>query len=75
MDHLEITSAKIDIACLQHALFVGVSRPGPACERQYQVTRLWGDQRLPPGPEQMTRLTISTCVQDRLRFSEALRAR
>jgi hypothetical protein len=29
MDPLKITSAKIDIACLQHALFVRVSRPAP----------------------------------------------
>jgi hypothetical protein len=34
---LEITSAKIDIARLQHELFVGVSRPGPAYERQRQL--------------------------------------
>ncbi len=39
-DPLEITSAKIDIACLQHTSFVGVSRPGPACERQWQLKRL-----------------------------------
>jgi hypothetical protein len=31
VDPLEIASAKIDIACLQPARFVGVSRPGPAC--------------------------------------------
>jgi hypothetical protein len=37
VDPREITSAKIDIACLQHALFGGVSRPGPACERQRQL--------------------------------------
>jgi uncharacterized protein YecT (DUF1311 family) len=37
VDPLEITSAKIDIACLQHALFGGASRPGPACERQCQL--------------------------------------
>ena len=29
----------LDIACPQHALFVGVSRPGPACERQCQLNR------------------------------------
>jgi hypothetical protein len=38
-DPLEIASAKIDIACLQHALFIGVSRPGPACERQCHLKR------------------------------------
>jgi hypothetical protein len=31
---LKIASGKIDIACLQHALFVGVSRPGPAGKRR-----------------------------------------
>jgi hypothetical protein len=31
------------------------------------------DERCRPGPEQLARLTIPTCVQDRLRFSEALR--
>jgi hypothetical protein len=31
------------------------------------------DERYRPGPEQLARLTIPTCVQDRLRFSEALR--
>jgi hypothetical protein len=37
---LKITSAKIDIAGLQHALFVVVPHPGPACERQCQLKRL-----------------------------------
>jgi hypothetical protein len=71
VDPLEITSAKIDIACLQHALFVGVSRPRHFCERQYQLKDLV-DQHLHPGSEQMARLKCSTCVQDRLRLSEAL---
>ena len=31
-----------------------------------------GDQRLRPGAEQMARMKSSTCVQDRLRLSEAL---
>ena len=39
VDPLEMTSAKIDIACPHHALFVGASRPGPACERQCQLKR------------------------------------
>jgi len=34
-----ITNAKIDIASLQHALFVGVSLPGRACERPCQLKR------------------------------------
>jgi len=38
-DPLEIASAKIDIACLQHALFIWVSCPGPACERQCHLKR------------------------------------
>ena len=29
----------IDIACLQHTLFVGVPRPGNACKRQCQLRR------------------------------------
>jgi hypothetical protein len=33
---LEIASAKIDIASLQRALFVGVARPGPAGKRQHR---------------------------------------
>jgi hypothetical protein len=37
VDPLKITGAKSDIACLQHASFGGVSRPGPACERQCQL--------------------------------------
>jgi hypothetical protein len=37
---LKIASAKIDIACLQRALFVGVSRPGPAGKRRHQLKRL-----------------------------------
>jgi AAA domain len=49
VDPLEITSAKINIACLQRTLFVGVSRPGPACKRQCQLTRL-RDQRWAPWP-------------------------
>ena len=57
--------------CLQHALFVGVSRPGPACERQCQLKRLLINACA--GPEQMARsMKSSTCVHDRLRFSEAL---
>jgi len=72
VDRLKITSAKIDIACLQHAMFVGVSRPGPACKRQCQLKDLC-DERYRPGPEQLARPTIPTCVQDRLRFCEALR--
>jgi hypothetical protein len=39
IDPLKITKAKIDIASLQHALFVGVSRPGRACERPCQLKR------------------------------------
>ncbi len=38
-DPLKITSAKIDIACLQQTLFVGVPGPGPACERQCHLKR------------------------------------
>ena len=52
-------------------MFVGVSRPGPACERSVSSRDL-GDQRLRPGPEQMARRKRSTCAQDRLQFSEAL---
>jgi hypothetical protein len=37
MDPFKITNAEIDIACLQHALFVGVSLPGRACERPCQL--------------------------------------
>jgi hypothetical protein len=37
MDPREITRTKINIACPQHPLFDGVSRPGPACERQCQL--------------------------------------
>jgi hypothetical protein len=70
VDPLELTSAKIDIASLQHALFVGVSRPDPACERQCQHRE--GDQRCAPAPANGARLTISMCVQDRRRFSDAL---
>jgi hypothetical protein len=47
VDPLKITSAKIDIACLQHTLFVGMSRQRRACERQCQLKRL-DDQRLRP---------------------------
>ena len=36
-DPLQITSAKIDIVGLQHALFVGVPRPDPACELQCRL--------------------------------------
>ena len=39
VDPLKITSAKIDIVCLQHVLFVRVARPGRACERQCQLKR------------------------------------
>jgi hypothetical protein len=35
VDRLEIASAKIDVACLQRALFVGVSRPGLAGRRRH----------------------------------------
>ena len=52
-------------------MFVGVSRPGPACEPSVSSRDL-GDQRLRPGPEQMARRKRSTCAQDRLQFSEAL---
>jgi hypothetical protein len=72
VDRLKITSAKIDIACLQHAMFVGVSRPGPACKCSVNSKDLC-DERYRPGSEQSAGLTIPTCVQDRLRFSEALR--
>jgi hypothetical protein len=34
-DRLEIASAKIDIACLQRALFVGVAGPGLAGKRRH----------------------------------------
>jgi hypothetical protein len=54
VDPLKITSAKIDIADLQHALFLGVSRPDPAYERQRQLKRC-SDQRLCGGTEQMAR--------------------
>ena len=37
---LKIASAKIDIACLQRALFVGGSRPGRAGKRQCQLKGL-----------------------------------
>ena len=37
VDPLQITSAKIDIVSLQHALFVGVPRPDPACEFRCQL--------------------------------------
>ena len=40
VDPLKITSAKIDMAGLQLALFVGVHRPGPAGKRQCQLKRL-----------------------------------
>ena len=36
---LEIASSKLDIACLQHAQFVGVPRPGPAGKRRHQLKR------------------------------------
>ena len=39
VDPLEMTSADIEIACRHPALFVGVSRPGPACEGQCQLKR------------------------------------
>jgi hypothetical protein len=39
VDPREITSAKIDIACPHHALFVGASRPRLACDRQRQLKR------------------------------------
>ena len=39
IDPLKITNAKIDIACLQHTLFVGVSRVGRAYERLCQLKR------------------------------------
>ena len=39
VETLKITSAKIDIACLQHALFVGVFRQGPVCEHPCQFKR------------------------------------
>lgn len=37
LDPLEIANAKIDIACLQRALLIGVSRPGPAGKRRHQL--------------------------------------
>jgi len=37
VDPFKITSAKIDIACRHHTLFGGVSRAGPACERQCRL--------------------------------------
>jgi hypothetical protein len=37
VDPPQITSAKIDTVSLQHALFVGVPRPDPACELQCQL--------------------------------------
>jgi len=40
VEPLKITSVKIDIAGLQHALFVGVPRPGPAGKRRHQLKRL-----------------------------------
>jgi hypothetical protein len=71
LDPLEITGAKIDIACPQHARFVGVSRPGPASKRQLQLKRL-GDQRLRTGPNHWRAEKRLTYVQDRPRFSDAL---
>jgi hypothetical protein len=62
VNRLEIASAKSDIACLQHAMFVGVSRLGLACERECQLKS-----------SKMARMKSSTYAQDRLRFSEALR--
>ena len=70
VDPLKITSAKIDIACLQHALFVGASRPGrqaPVSAQEISVintccpARKWAHES-------------STCVQDRLRLQRGLRA-
>ena len=72
VDPFEIASAKIDFTSLHHALLVGVSRPGPACERPNVSSRDFGDQPWRLGPEQIARSKSSTCVQDRLRFSEAL---
>ena len=43
IEPLKITGAKIEIACLQRALFVGGSRPGRACERPCQLRDV-GDQ-------------------------------
>ena len=51
VDPLQITSAKIDIASLQHALFVGVPRPDHACELQCQLKRFGRSHS--PGPEQL----------------------
>jgi hypothetical protein len=39
VDPLQSTSAKTDVVSLQHALFAGVPRPDPACERQRQLER------------------------------------
>ena len=49
VDPLKITSAKIDIACLQHVLFVRGARPGRACERQCQLKEC-ADQRWREAP-------------------------
>jgi hypothetical protein len=39
VETLKITSAKINIACPHHTLFVGASRPGQACEHQCRLKR------------------------------------
>jgi hypothetical protein len=68
---LKITSAKIDIVCLQHVLFVRAARPGRACERQCPAQKMslinaCAQARSDGGHES------STCVHDRPRCSEAL---
>ena len=71
VDPLKITSAKIDIVCLQHVLFVLVARPGRACERQCQLKKM---SLINAGarPDQMAGMKSSTRVHDRPRCSEAL---
>ena len=71
VDPLKITSAKIDIVCLQHVLFVLVARPGRACERQCQLKKM---SLINAGarPDQMAGMKSSPRVHDRPRCSEAL---